>query len=244
MRNRSLACLVVFALAALTCSASAQDAAKRVPTVDDLMNVKSAGSPQVSPDGTWVAYTITSTDWKQDAYVTHVWLAHVASGRSFQLTRGEKSCSNPQWSPDGKSLAFTSTREGGKNQIFVIQPDGGEAVRLTDAENGAGGYAWSRDGKRIAFTSNDASESDIKARRDYLGDFEVVRKEYAHQHLWTFEVAEAMEAPGKGTERTKGKAFSVSSFSWSPDGKSIAFSATVNPDLINGGTSDIYVLDL
>lgn len=244
MRNRSVPRLALFVLAAFAGSAAAGPPQARVPTVDDLLNVKSVGSPQISPDGTWVAYTITSTDWNQDAFVTNVWLADVASGRSFQLTRGERSCSNPQWSPDGRWLAFTSSREGGKNQIFAIQPDGGEAVRLTDAENGAGGFAWSRDGKQIAFTSSDASESDIKARRDHLGDFEVVRKEYAHQHLRTIEVSEAMKAPVKGAQRTKGKTFSVSSFSWSPDGRSIAFSAPINPDLINSGTSDIYILDL
>ena len=51
-------------------------------------------------------------------------------------------------------------------------------------------------------------------------------------------------APLRGKERTKGTEYSVQSFSWSPDGARIAFSATVNPDLIQGVTSDIYVLTL
>ena len=128
--------------------------------------------------------------------------------------------------------------------MFVIRPDGGEAVQLTNAENGVGGYAWSPDGKQIAFTMSDMKEKDVKARRDYLGDFEVVRGEYNHQHLRTLDVAEALNAPVAGTERTKGKDYSVGSFAWAPDGKRIAFSATKNPDLIQGGTSDIYMLDL
>src|SRR5262249_60855005 len=57
-------------------------------------------------------------------------------------------------------------------------------------------------------------------------------------------VAEALKEPVAGTQRTKGKDFSVGSFSWSPDGKLIAFSATINPDLIQGGTSDVYLLNL
>ncbi|HEY7183668.1 MAG TPA: S9 family peptidase, partial [Blastocatellia bacterium] len=70
------------------------------------------------------------------------------------------------------------------------------------------------------------------------------RKEYNYSHVWTFDVAEALKEPVAGTQRTKGKDFSVTSFSWSPNDKLIAFSATINPDLIQGGTSDVYLLNL
>ena len=244
MTKKRLLALLFLALAALPWSAVAQTSATRVPAIDDLLNLKTLGSPQVSPDGTWVAYTVSSTDWKQDAFVTQIWLVHVASGRNFQVTRGDKSCVSPGWSPDGAWLAFTSSRVGDKSQIFVIRRDGGEAVQMTNAENGVGGYAWSGDGRQIAFTTSDVNEKDVKARRDHLGDFEVVRREYAHQHLRTFDVAGALAAPVAGTERTKGKDYTVSSFSWSPDNRRIAFSATVNPDLVQNGTADIYLLDL
>lgn len=216
---------------------------KRVPGVDDLLNVKTLGGAQISPDGKWVAYTVTETDWKQNGSLTQVWLANVLTGRLLQLTRGEKSAGNPQWSPDSQWLSFTSNRVGDKNQIFVIRPDGGEATQLTRTENGVGGYAWSRDGKSIAFTAGDIDGKAAKARQDHLGGFEVVRREYNHSHLWTFDVAEALKAPVAGTQRTRGKDFTVGGFSWSPDGKRIAFSATKNPDLINGGTADIYLYE-
>lgn len=214
------------------------------PTVDDLLNVRSASGARISPDGAWVAYSVTSADWKQDAFVSQIWLADTRTGQTFQLTRGEKPSSNPQWSPDGTWLAFTSGRVGDKNQIFAIRPNGGEAIQLTTAENSVGSFEWSRDGRQIAFTTSDTKERDVKARRDYLGDFEVVRREYAHQHLRTIDVSDAMQAPAAGIVRTKGRDFTVGAFSWSPDGSKIAFSATVNPDLIQGGTSDIYLLDL
>ena len=218
--------------------------AQRVPTVDDLLNVKSAGGAQLSPDGNRVAYTVSETDWKQDAFVTQIWIADVKSGRVAQLTRGEKSAGNANWSPDGEWLTFTSERVGGKSQIFAIHADGGEALQLTKAENGVGGYAWSLDGKQIAFTTSDADAKATKERKDYLGDFEVVRKEYSFSHIWTFAVADALKEPVTGTQRTKGKDFTVGGFSWSPDGSRIAFGATINSDLINNGTSDIYVLTL
>lgn len=219
-------------------------AQRRIPTVDDLINVKSLGGAQISPDGKYVAYTVNETDWKQDAFVTQIWLANTATGKSFQVTRGEKSAGNPQWSPSGEWLAFTSNRVGDKNQIFVIYPDGGEAAQLTKAENGVNGFAWSEDGKSVAFTASDANQKAAKERKDHLGDFEVVRKEYNYSHIWTLNVAEALKEPAAGTQRTKGKDFNVGSFSWSPDGKTIAFSATVNPDLIQGGTNDVYLLNL
>jgi dipeptidyl aminopeptidase/acylaminoacyl peptidase len=239
MLKRLTTCLYLIVIFTITVSAQ-----RRVPTIDDLINVKSLGSAQISPDGKYVAYTVTETDWKQDAFVTHIWLANTSTGKTFQLTRGEKSAGNPQWSPDGAWLAFTSNRVGDKNQIFVIHPDGGEAVQLTKAENGVNGFAWSQDGKNIAFASSEADQKSAKDRKEHLGDFEVVRREYNHSHIWTFEVAEALKAPVAGAQRTRGREFNVSSFSWSPDGRMIAFSATINPDLINSGTSDIYLLNL
>jgi dipeptidyl aminopeptidase/acylaminoacyl peptidase len=211
------------------------------PSIDDLLNLKHAGGGAISPDGKMVAYSVSETDWEKDAFVRHLWLADVETGRTRQLTRGKKSAGGAAWSPDGRWIAFTSDREGGKNQVFVIAPDGGEALQLTKSETGVGSFAWSRDGKTIAYLATDKRPED---RKNHLGDFEVVRRDYAHTHLWIVDVAEALKAPAAGKQVTKGKDFSVSGFDWSPDGKRIAFSATVNPDLVQGGTADIYVLAL
>src|SRR5262245_56691842 len=97
--------------------------AGHVPTIDDLLNVKSIGGAQISTDGKWVAYTISETDWKQNAFITQIWVAEIASGRNFALTRGKQSASNPHWSPDSQWISFTSSRDGGKSQIYVIAPD-------------------------------------------------------------------------------------------------------------------------
>jgi dipeptidyl aminopeptidase/acylaminoacyl peptidase len=215
--------------------------AERVPTVDDLLHLKSAGGAAISPDGRYVAYTFTETDFDQDAYVTHIWVAETGTKRSWQLTRGKKSAGQPKWSPDSQWLAFTSDREENKTQIFVIRPDGGEAVRLTKSETGVGSFEWSPDATMIAFTASDKRSED---RKKHLGDFEVVRRDYAHSHIWTIGVTAALKAPEKGAQRTKGNNYTVGGFNWSPDGKRIAFTAAVNPDLVNGNTADVYMLAL
>ena len=131
--------LVLVALACFVSPGLAEDK-PRVPTIDDLLNIDSLGGARISPNGKWVAYLVTHTNFKQDAFVTHLWIVEPASGRKFQLTRGDKSTGDPIWSPDSAWLAFTSSRAGDKNQIFAIAPDGPD-----------GNPRWSPDGKQIAF---------------------------------------------------------------------------------------------
>jgi dipeptidyl aminopeptidase/acylaminoacyl peptidase len=218
--------------------------ARRVPTVDDLLTIKSVGGTQISPDGKWVAYTVGYGDFKTDAFVTQIWLAESDGDRKFQLTRGDKSATTPRWSPDGQWLAFLSNRSEDKNQIFLINPLGGEAQPLTKSESAISNFAWSEDGKTIAYTATEPTAQALKDRKDYLDDYDVVREGYSYVHIWTLSVADAMNGPVVGKQRTKKKDFSVDSFSWSPDGSMIVFSATLNPDLIQGTTSDIYLLKL
>jgi dipeptidyl aminopeptidase/acylaminoacyl peptidase len=234
---------IILPLALVGSPAGASDKG-RVPTIDDLLSIKSVGGVAISPDGKRVAYTLRQTDFKADAFIDHIWIADPVSGRQYQLTRGEKSTGNMAWSPDSQWLAFASNRAGDKDQIFAIPPDGGEAVQLTKVETGVNNFDWSPDGKTIAFTASPSKKEVTKDRKEHLGDFEVVRKEYNYHHVWTIDVAEALKSPQTGKQHTKGQEYSVGRFSWSPDASKIAFDASINPDLIQGGTADIYVLNL
>src|SRR2546423_2256188 len=239
--RRFAAAITVLAVAFLAHSVHAQS---HVPTLDDLLTLKSIAGTQISPDGKWVAYTVGYGDFKQDAFITQIWLANSENGKSFQLTRGDKSSTSPRWSPDGQWLAFLSNRVEDKNQIFLINPTGGEAQQLSKSETAISNFAWSEDGKTIAYTATEPTAQPLKDRKDYYGDFDVVREGYSYVHLWTLNVAETMKSPIAGKQRTKKTDFSIDSFSWSPDGSMIAFSATLNPDLIQGITADIYLLNL
>jgi dipeptidyl aminopeptidase/acylaminoacyl peptidase len=238
--------LFLFLILVCPLAVSAANDVRHAPTIDELLTLKSISGAQISPDGKFVAYTVSSADFKQDAFITQIWLVETGGQKQtpLPLTRGDKSSTNPRWSPNGEWLAFTSNRIEDKNQIFVINPTGGEAIQLTKSETPISNFAWSEDGSTIAYTATEPVPQLSKDRKDYLGDYEVVRRDYNFAHLWTIDVKEAMNAPVVGKQRTKKKDFSVDSFAWSPDGSRIAFSATVNPDLIQGVTSDIYLLNL
>jgi dipeptidyl aminopeptidase/acylaminoacyl peptidase len=219
-------------------------AERQKPTVDDLLNLWTVGGPQISPDGRWVAYTVTESDFEQDAFVTHIWLARAEGGEPIQLTRGAKSVTTPRWSPDSQWIAFLSPRAADKNQVFMIRPAGGEAIQLTSSEMGVADFTWSPDGRHLAFTAPEPEPKPRKDRREHLGEFEVVRRDYTYNQLWTLNVAEASREPAAGDQRTSGRERHPGSMAWSPDGGRIAFSGTRSPDLVQGHTADIYVLDL
>src|SRR6266850_7465147 len=161
-------CAVLFTLILSLPFSRALAVDRHVPTIDELLTIKSVGGAQISPDGKYVAYTVAYGDFKQDIFVTQIWLVQVSTGLTVQLTRGEKSSTNPRWSPDGAWLAFTSNRLEDKNQIFAINPAGGEAVQLTKSETAIGNFAWSEDGKWIAYLATEPAPPVSKERKEYL----------------------------------------------------------------------------
>ncbi|HEX4600141.1 MAG TPA: S9 family peptidase [Gemmatimonadales bacterium] len=141
-------------LLALCCVLAAPAAAqKRGLTIDDLLALKAVGDPQLSPDGKWVAYTVTATSLPDNRGTTRVWLVEVATGQARELTAGPGSDRQPRWAPDGKLLAFVATRQHGP-QLWVLPIEGGEARRVTDLPDGVADPVWFPDGKHLLVTSD------------------------------------------------------------------------------------------
>src|SRR2546428_501342 len=231
--------LLVFGFVAVAAALHAQTTPialpKVAPTVDQVLSLKRAGSPEISPDGRFVAYTVRETNWDDNAYETEFWLAIAQAGGTRQLTNAKKSSQSPAWSPDGSKLAFVSDRPD-KRQIYLINPQAGEAEALTTLEDGVSGFAWSPDGKRIAYTATEPKSTAIKDREKKYGEFEIVDQDHRMTHLFVLEVAT------KATRPLTSGAFTVGGFAWSPDGKSIAFDHRINSDPANGGSADISIV--
>ncbi len=207
--------------------------------------MKSANAPRISPDGKWVAYEVSHTNWEANAFERELWLADAAGTQRVQLTSGKGSSFDAKWSPDGQWIAFLSTRPvalpGGKledsTQIYVIAPNGGEARELTRVETGVSELEWSPDGRSIAFVSRDPKSKARKDRDSTYGDIQVIGGDYSMSHLWLVDAA-----GGEPRRLTEGDQFTVGSYAWSPDGSRIAFSAQRDPDLGSSNTAAIYVV--
>ena len=92
------------------------------PAFKDVLGLKSAGSPVISPDGKSILYTIRQVDWEKNGYDTEIWL-YLDGQTPFQLTRTQDgSSSGAAWSPDGRWVSFLSSRDKGR-QIYLISPE-------------------------------------------------------------------------------------------------------------------------
>ncbi len=157
------------------------------PSFEEVISLRSAESPKVSPDGRCIVFGMGTVDWKKNRYDSEIWL--VRDGEEpFQLTRTADGMSwSPQWSPDGRWIAFLADR-GDKTQIHLIRPNGGEAQQITEVEIGVNSFRWAPDGLKIAFTMSEKEKKEKKERKERYGEFAVEDKEYRYTHLWVVDV--------------------------------------------------------
>ncbi|HYE87850.1 MAG TPA: S9 family peptidase [Vicinamibacterales bacterium] len=232
--------------------------ARRAITLDDHSRIVSVGDPQRSPDGQWVAYTVTTIDAEKDRRNTDIWMIKWDGTEQLQLTSSSDNESTPRWSPDNKYLAFVASRgteeekkRGG--QIWLLNRAGGEAHKVSDVKGGVSDIQWSPDSTRIAFTHADEDPRDEpekmegwkrktappividryhfkQDRAGYLGNY--------YSHIGVFDVTVKTHKM-----ITRGNTDDVSP-SWSPDGKLIAFlSKRGHADPDRTGNEDLWLVD-
>ena len=230
------AATVALSFTALPAAAQAA-AAGRPMTFDDVIALRSVNDAQISPDGRWVAYTVTRADLDQNASDADIWLVSTAGETPVRLTTHKKGDSSPRWSPDGRRIAFISAREE-KPQIFLMSAFGGEGERLSENKGGVRQIAWSPDGRSIAFTADPEPTPEEEKRIKEKDDAIVVDTNYKFARLWVLDVA-----THKARMLPTGELV-ASDPQWSPDGTRLAYTSNPTPKADDGSLSDLWVIDV
>jgi len=232
--------LLVGLLAASGVSGAAD---KRPITETDLFRFTWLADPQISPDGTQVAFVEVTVAPSKEEYETSLFMVSTGGEPPRRFTNGPYDAS-PRWSPDGKRLAFLRgvKKEGESErhpQIYLLALDGGEALPLTHLPRGAQSPTWSPDGRRLAFTSRTGREDleEGKGTPAHKSDVRVITKAVYRSnaigylnpkgpsHIWS------IETPAKAGEQSQPKQVTTGEFDendpqWSPDGSRIYFRST------------------
>ena len=228
---------------------------KRTLTPDDIFNLKSVSDPQISPEGTWVAYRVSGLDAKEDASIADLYMVPISGGEPVRLTHHADSERLPRWSPDGRYLAFLAKREGAKTQVWLLDRRGGEPAALTEYKASVSDLVWSPDSTRLALVVSDVDPDDpqnvpeseraaaekkakkpivvrrLQFKRDgegYLGDL--------RSHIHIFDVAKKT-----GTQLTSGP-YDDERPRWSPDGTSMVFISNRTADPDTNENTDVFLV--
>lgn len=212
-------------------------------TVDDVMDIAGASSPEISPDGNWIVYSRSDLKWKDNKRESSLWMISTDGKEHFRLTAQDND-GGPSWSPDSKLIAFMRGSGEGGRQIWVIRAAGGEAWKLSDHKDGISSFEWPPDGKSIVFISSDIKPDAVK-EAEKKGDDAIYVDEGPNgqssgrwSNVWVVDLAEKKER-----EVTK-EQWLISGLSVSPDGKQVALHARRENQRNAGNMSEIHIVDL
>jgi len=236
-RRRWLGYGVCAAMLALAAPLGTQTPGPRPITEQDILGFHWIADPQITPDGSRIAYTLVRVDDKGERYEASLWMVGTdGSAPPHRLTAGPHDGA-PRWSPDGRQLAFV--RSSGENppQLYLLSLDGGEPRKLTDLPKGTGRASWSPDGRHIAFVSStlpedSAAKTDSSKKKksdvhvitnaEYRSNGEGWNDFTRHDHVWTIDLDSLRDSPLKAKQLTAGK-YDEEDLVWSRDGKRIFF---------------------
>ncbi len=194
-------------------------------TAEDVLKVKTVTSAEISPNGKWIAYTISvpreASDQPGGAY-SELYVYSTESGKARPFITGQVNINSPRWSPDSSKIAFLAARgERSTTQVWVIPVDGGEAVALTRSETPVLYFEWHPSGDKIAYiaeTPPTKREKELE-RKGY--GFIFFEENLKHRNLYMVSLH------GQDPAQQLTRDVTVWSFKFSPSGRTIA--AAISP---------------
>ena len=204
--------LVLSALVA----ASAAPTAARV-TVDDLMKLRTIVDVEISPDGSRVAYAVSTPSLERNAHEVALFVVPATGGTPTPLARGSVLTSSPnlRWSPAGRTISFLATAAG-RTQAYEVDPaTPTEAPKPMTNAAAVIAYEWAPDGKSIAYVSPEALSAE-ETRQQQDPSF-VIHADAPERpmRLWV----KALD--GSAPRVVSPAMHFVDSLSWAPDSKEI-----------------------
>jgi dipeptidyl aminopeptidase/acylaminoacyl peptidase len=240
MRTPVLLALLLLPAGALV--AQAQESTPRSMTTDDGLEMVGLGGALISPDGSWILYSRSELDWKENKRKTTWWRADADGGADYRYI-GDDGGSAFAFSSDGAYLAFTRTVEE-KSQIHLLRTGGGEAVKLSDHKGGVRSFRWVEGENAIVFLADEQrDEAEEKARKDgndaiFVDEGANGQGEGVWNNLWWLDV------PSGEERRLTEVDHRIGSFDVSPDGSKIAFTARFENRRNQGNRSEIYLVEV
>jgi Tol biopolymer transport system component len=186
-------------------------------TIDDLMGLKTINDVEISPNGERVAYVVSSPSLSSNTHEAALFVIPASGGTPNRLASEARifvpalPAPRLRWSPDGSRISFLALSNN-RPQIFVVDAAGGAARPLTTAAEGVSGYEWSADGRMLAFLAREGTPSPPVANH--------VGSPTPPTRLWV----QNADTPSSARVLTPATQY-VDSFSWSPDGREVAYAA-------------------
>jgi dipeptidyl aminopeptidase/acylaminoacyl peptidase len=205
--------------------------------LDSLMELKTVGDPQISPDGSKVAFVVHSVNSSRNAYDSEIWIIDVAGATPSKLINPHFTDSSPRWSGNGKGVAFLS-RRAGSTQIYVVDQVDGEPRTLTDCPTDVTYFKWSPNHRWIGYLASDGLSSEELKRRQAGDDPIIADQNYQFSRLYIVPVK------GGKAELVTLADRHVTSFDWAPDGNKIVCAGQATPRNRDTFNVDLYEIDL